>query len=105
MTGDAGKGHEGGGSELKLDIYDHLYLHPQDIGAQLITFKLEGTENYKVWAAAVQLALHTRNKLGFVTGNCVRDPSDALYQNQWDRCNSVVLSWILGCISQDLYKG
>ncbi|GKB87193.1 ribonuclease H-like domain-containing protein [Tanacetum coccineum] len=37
------KGKEGGGSsELKLDIYDPLYLHPQDIGSQLITFKLEG---------------------------------------------------------------
>ncbi|GJZ66033.1 hypothetical protein Tco_0622729 [Tanacetum coccineum] len=27
----------------------------------------EGTENYKVWAAAVQLALHTRNKLGCIS--------------------------------------
>ena len=48
MAGDEDKKHEGGSSELKLDIYDPLYLHPQDIGAQLITFKLEGTENYKV---------------------------------------------------------
>ncbi|GKD34451.1 hypothetical protein Tco_1249960 [Tanacetum coccineum] len=55
------------GSDLKLDIYDHLYLHPQDIGSQLVTFKLEGTENYKVRYADVQLALHTRNKGGFIT--------------------------------------
>ncbi|GJU86702.1 putative RNA-directed DNA polymerase [Tanacetum coccineum] len=53
----------------------------------------------------LDLALHTRNKLGFVDGTCVRDENDALRQSQWDRCNSVVLSWILGCISQDLYKG
>ncbi|GKA14576.1 ribonuclease H-like domain-containing protein [Tanacetum coccineum] len=33
---------KGGSSELKLDIYDPIYLHPQDIGSQLITFKLEG---------------------------------------------------------------
>ncbi|GKA51863.1 ribonuclease H-like domain-containing protein, partial [Tanacetum coccineum] len=76
-----------------------------DIGSQLITFKLEGTENYKVWSAVVQLALHTRNKLGFINGKCVRPEGDALLQNQWDRCNSVVLSWLLGCISEDLYKG
>ncbi|GJX62715.1 ribonuclease H-like domain-containing protein [Tanacetum coccineum] len=44
------KGVEGGSSELKVDIYDPLYLHSQDIGFQLITFKLEGTENYKVLA-------------------------------------------------------
>ncbi|GJT96270.1 ribonuclease H-like domain-containing protein [Tanacetum coccineum] len=79
------KGKEGGSSELKLDVYDPLYLHHNDIGSQLITFKLEGTKNYKVWSAAVQLALHTRNKLGFVDGTCVRDENDALRQSQWDR--------------------
>nr|GEV84949.1 ribonuclease H-like domain-containing protein [Tanacetum cinerariifolium] len=61
---------EGSSSELKLDIYVPLYLHPQDIGSQLITFKLKGNENYKGWSAAVQLALHTRNKSGFING-CV----------------------------------
>nr|GEU80912.1 putative Gag-polypeptide of LTR copia-type [Tanacetum cinerariifolium] len=43
------------------------------------------TENYKVWVAAIQLALHTRNKLGFINGKCVRHESDALLQDQWDR--------------------
>ncbi|GJX62981.1 hypothetical protein Tco_0295881 [Tanacetum coccineum] len=35
----------------------------------------------------------------------VRDESNVLLQEQWDRCNSIVLSWILGCIFQDLYQG
>ncbi|GJU50510.1 protein FAR1-related sequence 5 [Tanacetum coccineum] len=65
------KGVAEGSSELKLDIYEHLYLHSQDIGSQLITFNLEGTENYKVWSA-VLLALHTRNKIGLINGKCVR---------------------------------
>ncbi|GJU34759.1 putative RNA-directed DNA polymerase [Tanacetum coccineum] len=99
------KGVEGGSSDLKLDIYDPLYLHPQDIGSQLVTFKLEGTENYKVWSAAVQLALHTRNKIGFITGKCVRNENEGPLQQQWDRCNAVVLSWLLGCVSPELYKG
>ncbi|GJV48246.1 hypothetical protein Tco_1438458 [Tanacetum coccineum] len=46
-------------------------------GLKLITFKLEGTDNYKVWFAVVQLALHTRNKSRFING----------------------------CMSQNLYKG
>nr|GEX36672.1 ribonuclease H-like domain-containing protein [Tanacetum cinerariifolium] len=37
------KGIKRGNSELKLDVYDPLYLHPQNIGSQLITFKLEGS--------------------------------------------------------------
>ncbi|GJS25087.1 ribonuclease H-like domain-containing protein [Tanacetum coccineum] len=59
----------------------------------LITFKLEGTENYKVWSAVVQLALLTRYKSGFITGKCVRNVNHGPLQEQWDRCNDVVLSW------------
>ncbi|GJU90676.1 ribonuclease H-like domain-containing protein [Tanacetum coccineum] len=79
------KGKEGGSSKLNLDIYDPLYLHPQEIGSQLITFKLEGTENYEVWSAAVQLALHTRNKIGFINGKCIREENVGPLQDQWDR--------------------
>ncbi|GJZ58570.1 hypothetical protein Tco_0614064 [Tanacetum coccineum] len=72
---------------------------------QLITFKLGGTENYKVEFTDVQLALHTRNKSGFITRTCVRSPDNAQFQDQYDRCNDVVLSWLLGYVSHDLYKG
>ncbi|GKE20265.1 ribonuclease H-like domain-containing protein, partial [Tanacetum coccineum] len=98
------EGGEGGSSNLKLDIYDPFYLHPQDIDSQLITFKLEGTENYKVWFADVQLALHTRNKIGSINGKSIRDENVGPLQEQWDRSNDVVLSWLLGCVSPDLYK-
>ncbi|GJU14901.1 hypothetical protein Tco_1142867 [Tanacetum coccineum] len=30
---------------------------------------------------------------------------DILRQEQWDKCNSLVLSWILGCVTYDLYLG
>ncbi|GKB22090.1 hypothetical protein Tco_0856013 [Tanacetum coccineum] len=66
---------------------------------------LEGTENYKIWSVAVQLALHTINKLGFINWKCVKNKNDDMLEEQWNRCNSVMLSWILGCISQDLYRG
>ncbi|GKC23533.1 ribonuclease H-like domain-containing protein, partial [Tanacetum coccineum] len=80
------KGVERGCSELKLDVYNPLFLHHNDIGSQLITFKLERTENYKVWATIVQLALHTRNKLGFINGKTVRHGSDGLLEgNKIDR--------------------
>ncbi|GKB90531.1 ribonuclease H-like domain-containing protein [Tanacetum coccineum] len=92
------KGKEGGSSELNLDIYDPLYLHPQEIGSQLITFKLKGTENYKVWSAVVQLALHTRNKIRFINEKCIRVENAGPLQDQWDRCNAVVLSWLLGTV-------
>ncbi|XP_071708647.1 uncharacterized protein [Rutidosis leptorrhynchoides] len=51
---------------------------------------------------ANQGAITLINKLDF------SDPlhaTDATLQNQWDRCNSLVLSWILGSISDELYSG
>ncbi|GJY86631.1 hypothetical protein Tco_0500657 [Tanacetum coccineum] len=54
---------------------------------------------------SAMLALHTRNKSEFITGACVRNPNNVQLQDQWDRCNVVVLSWLLGCVSYDLYKG
>ncbi|XP_071688944.1 uncharacterized protein [Rutidosis leptorrhynchoides] len=67
----------------KLDFSDPLYLHASD----------------------TTTALGTKNKLGFINGTFQRHATDATLQNQWDRCNSVVLSWILGSNSDELYSG
>ncbi|XP_071740725.1 uncharacterized protein [Rutidosis leptorrhynchoides] len=65
----------------KLDFGDSLYLHPSDIAG---TPLINRTENYKIWSRSIMLALGTKNKLG---------------------CNSVVLSWLLGSIYDELYSG
>ncbi|XP_071740248.1 uncharacterized protein [Rutidosis leptorrhynchoides] len=90
----------------KLDFGDPLYLHPSDTtGTPLISYKLIGTENYNVWNRAMLLALGTKNKVGFIDGTCVKSTTDPALASQWDRCNSVVLSWILSSISEELYMG
>ncbi|GKB15002.1 ribonuclease H-like domain-containing protein, partial [Tanacetum coccineum] len=30
---------------------------------------------------------------------------EGFMQEQWDRCNFVVLNWIVGCVSQDVFMG
>nr|GEX35693.1 ribonuclease H-like domain-containing protein [Tanacetum cinerariifolium] len=45
------------------------------------------------------------NKIGFINGKCIRDENDGPLQDQWDRCNAVISSWLLGSVSQDVYKG
>ncbi|XP_071727116.1 uncharacterized protein [Rutidosis leptorrhynchoides] len=92
----------------KLEFNDPLYLHPSDTsGAPLITQKFKGTENYNVWSCALKLALKTKNKLGFIDGSCARFEyeDDDVLLGQWDRCNSVVLTWILMSLSEDVYNG
>lgn len=90
----------------KLDFGDPLYLHASDTtGAPLISLKLKGTENYKVWSCAMELALETKNKMGFINGTCLRPINNEILGKQWDRCNFVVLSWILSSITEELYLG
>nr|XP_043616143.1 uncharacterized protein LOC122588063 [Erigeron canadensis] len=74
----------------KLDFGEKLYLHTSDtVGTPLISFKLKGTENYRVWACAMELALETKNKMGFVTCTCVKPTDNDVLAKQWDKCNSV----------------
>ncbi|XP_071690716.1 uncharacterized protein [Rutidosis leptorrhynchoides] len=92
----------------KLEFNDPLYLHPSDTSsAPLITQKLKGTKNYNGWSCALKLALQTKNKLGFIDGSCANFEyeDDDVLLGQWDRCNSVVLTWILMSLSEDVYNG
>ncbi|KAJ0427481.1 putative transcription factor interactor and regulator CCHC(Zn) family [Helianthus annuus] len=90
----------------KLDIGDPLYLHPSDSSAlTIVNIKLKGTENYSVWSSAMKLALEAKNKYGFIDGKCVKPENDSVLASQWDRCNSVVLTWLLNSISEELFLG
>nr|GEY74902.1 hypothetical protein [Tanacetum cinerariifolium] len=54
-------------NELNIHVNNPLYINANDTnGTSLLTFKLSGIENYKVWSVVVTLALHTKKKLGFI---------------------------------------
>ncbi|XP_076934819.1 uncharacterized protein LOC143601249 [Bidens hawaiensis] len=87
-----------------LDFNNPLFLHPSDTSnIAIINIKLKGTENYNIWENSMVLALKVKNKVGFITGSCIRSPYDDALQNQWDRCNSLVLYWILNSINEELF--
>nr|GEX47064.1 ribonuclease H-like domain-containing protein [Tanacetum cinerariifolium] len=60
-----------------------------------------------VWAAAMKLAINTRNKIGFLDGTCLKSAyeNSAPLSNQWERCNSIVLSLLLNSVFEDLFLG
>ncbi|XP_076888654.1 uncharacterized protein LOC143539135 [Bidens hawaiensis] len=90
----------------KLDASNPLYLHPSDSSTMtIISFKLKGTENYSLWSNAMKLALQVKNKLGSVNGICERPTDDEVLKSQWDMCNSIVLTWILNSLCEELYVG
>ncbi|XP_076886473.1 uncharacterized protein LOC143536348 [Bidens hawaiensis] len=90
----------------KLEASDPLYLHASDSSSlTVVSIKLKGTKNYKVWSKAMNLALQVKNKIGFIDGTCVRSTTDEVLSKQWDRCNLVVLTWLLNYVSEELYLG
>ena len=94
----------GSSSELKLTFGDSLYLHPNDTsGTLIVSVKLTRTENYKIWSIDMTFALRNTNKLGFIDGTCKRDNSNPGLANQWDTCNSMVVTWILNSLSPELF--
>ncbi|GKB48028.1 hypothetical protein Tco_0898781 [Tanacetum coccineum] len=56
-----------------------------------------------MWNCAMKFALRNKNKLDFIDGTCKRDSNNHVMANQWDMCNSMVVTWILGSLSPELY--
>ncbi|GJS14382.1 putative reverse transcriptase domain-containing protein [Tanacetum coccineum] len=105
MSPSGGGGGSSASEASKLIFGDELYLYPTDASSTpLISLKLTGTDNYNVWSHAMTLALHSKNKLGFIDGKC-KKPIDKSLVNPWEMCNSVVLGWLLGSILKVLYLG
>ncbi|XP_071693195.1 uncharacterized protein [Rutidosis leptorrhynchoides] len=77
----------------KLDFGDPLYLHPSDISSTLlITVKLKGTENYKSWSCAMELALQTKNKMGFINGTLKRsEDNEKELKETYDKIDGSVI--------------
>ncbi|XP_075099178.1 uncharacterized protein LOC142176037 [Nicotiana tabacum] len=87
----------------KLSHNHPLLLNSNDnSGAILISLQLRGPENYSVWSRAMRIAILGRNKLGFIDGTCRRGKFGPNLVDLWNRCNAIVLSWIMNCVSPEL---
>ena len=78
------------------------FLHSGDHpGIALVSHPLAGS-NYNAWSRAMWMALNAKNKLGFVDGSIPQPIADDLNANIWSRCNSMVISWLLNVVSEDI---
>ncbi|KAL2904788.1 Serine--tRNA ligase [Bienertia sinuspersici] len=94
----------GSSSNSVIEPTSPLYLHPSDGTNSIVVEKLTGTSNYRPWRRSLEIALASKRKLGFMTGGVKRGVSDKLKQESWDTCNSMVISWILNSVSDDIKK-
>ncbi|XP_070039814.1 uncharacterized protein [Nicotiana tomentosiformis] len=90
----------------KLSHNHPLFLNSNDnSGTILISLQLRGSENYSVWSRTMRIAILGRNKLGFIDGICKRENYGTNLVDLWERCNAIVLSWLMNCVSPELLSG
>ena len=63
---------------------------------------LIGGENYPTWAQSMERALKIKNKFWLIDGSAsltLAMEKIPLLVQSWVRCNDIVVSWIINCIS------
>ncbi|KAH7521922.1 hypothetical protein FEM48_Zijuj07G0083300 [Ziziphus jujuba var. spinosa] len=75
--------------------------HADNPELQLVSHQLTGP-NYNSWRRSMEMALKAKNKLGFVDGSIPKPNPTDLLTLVWDRCNSMVHSWLLNAVSKDI---
>ena len=80
------------------------YIHPSDNpGMKLVSIQFDGT-GYSDWKRSLLISLSAKNKIGFVDGSIEKpDVLDVTYK-AWERCNSMMISWILGVLDQTIAR-
>nr|XP_004245314.1 uncharacterized protein LOC101251909 [Solanum lycopersicum] len=87
----------------KIDHNHPLFIHPSDTqGSVLISIQLLGSENYSLWSKSLKLVLLGKNKLEFLLGTCKKEMYSECLHDVWDRCNAIVLGWIMNTVSKSL---
>ncbi|GAU51620.1 hypothetical protein TSUD_132330 [Trifolium subterraneum] len=105
--GNHGGGHIGTSSQAhnkgyQNDTLNPYFLHPnENPGLILVTPSLSGT-NYHSWSRAMTMALKSKNKLRFVNGSLPRPDDEDHDSLAWDRCNTMIMSWISNAVDADI---
>ena len=84
------------------ESYPFFLHHAESPGAILVLQPLIGGENYPTWARSMERALRIKSKFWLIDGSVsltsTMEKVPLLVQS-WARCNDIVVSWIINCVS------
>jgi len=89
-------------SNYSLDRGYALYLHHSNNPNYGLTGELLTGGNYAQWRRSCEVSLSAKNKMSFVTGGFPKPTNESAYFPLWERCNSMVISWLLHSVSKDI---
>ncbi|XP_047174734.1 uncharacterized protein LOC124842320 [Vigna umbellata] len=79
-----------------------FYLHlGENPGTTLISQILNET-NYSSWSRNLKRALLSKNKIKFIDGSIKKTPRNDTLFDAWERCDTMVLSWIIKTLSPQI---
>ncbi|KAM2220643.1 hypothetical protein ACFX1S_019828 [Malus domestica] len=87
---------------MAADLSNPFLLHYSDQPGNILVSKTLQGDNYSTWSHAMRISLSAKNKLGLVDGTI--DPSAETDKQfaLWQRCNDMVLAWILNSVHEDI---
>ncbi|XP_074270843.1 uncharacterized protein LOC141594750 [Silene latifolia] len=87
---------------LYSPLDDPLFLSQTDQPSLILTsFSFDGS-NFIQWQREIIWALLSKNKVGFITGECPCPPATDKKHNSWVRCDILVSRWIKNSIAKPL---
>uniref|UniRef100_A0A2N9J2J6 Reverse transcriptase Ty1/copia-type domain-containing protein n=1 Tax=Fagus sylvatica TaxID=28930 RepID=A0A2N9J2J6_FAGSY len=81
------------------------YLHANDNSSLMLVNQPLIGDNFHSWFRSMAMGLTIKNKLGFVDGS-IEPPKEGINSPLyplWSRCNTVVITWILNCVSKEIH--
>lgn len=93
----------------KITTLNHnhrLFLQASEApGIILVPIKLTVPDNYALWSRSMNLSLRGKGNLGFIDGSCAKMDYKGGLEEQWEKCNVIVLSWIASTVMSELLPG
>ncbi|CAA7030339.1 unnamed protein product [Microthlaspi erraticum] len=90
-------------SDSPGNVHSPYHLHSSDHPGLVLTAEPLDGSNYGIWSIAISTSLEAKNKMGFLDGSIPQPDEDDPYFKIWCRCNSMVKSWLLNCVSKKIY--
>ena len=89
-------------ARIDEDPASPYYLHPSENPSLILVTNLLTGTNYHTWCRAMRMALLSKNKLKFVDGSIPIPSRDNQHFAAWERCNTMVNSWIYRAVSPSI---
>ncbi|XP_019155904.1 PREDICTED: uncharacterized protein LOC109152706 [Ipomoea nil] len=84
------------------DAASPYFLHPNENPSLILVSAVLNGRNYHPWARAMEMALLSKNKLGFVDGTISAPNVGEVKYPYWRRCNNMVATWIMRAVSPEI---